>query len=606
MKKLEVLKNSFRHTIDDSVIDYHVHYDITGKIYEIKPLLYELPQSSQLLILGKNVEEKKNKIKHFGNLLTLILPLGIVNQEKFFSKELKNIYESINQYIASNQLSKNKLYEYAEPESLAFYILSSFQNPSSFPDNFNQIWTKTMDVIEKRNGSINIDNLRAIGYYYPQFRFKILTYIIPFIKNSNTRRIAYEGLKTFKDPSCKRYLLDQLKACKDGSALSGICKALLAQDLQDTHHIRKDLIDIYNSDITLNEDALANLIELLCKFPNEQTNAIGIEIIKKNKRHSSGAAARSLLNSGYPAQAIVDIVLPKLKMADPKESEAAFHILSNSDKYGKYLPGCEELLGLFVKALEKGSNLNIVYSMSGIVRNVNDKNAARQIVAHLSHEHPQVLEGILIVISHLVDEEKIKNKKAFYSKHSKKRYIALIDHPKEKVVEHALKVIQKIGKLAKEQTYIGLLLDKINFEHDKMTNLYLMWAINHILPVVKYDKRITESFLPALKNSNSNYRLAALNGLRYAKDKKFKASLAYLKDDPSKDVRRALKDLDEVPEKGDNSHSWVGILEALGVKNPESESKKISDWDSFKQYLDRKVSKGEEYQKRNIDKFRLK
>ena len=88
MKKLEVLKNTLRYTIDGSVIDYDLHYDITGKIYETKALLYDLPQHDQQLILGENIEEKKNKIKHFENLLTLILPLGIVNQNRFLIKIL--------------------------------------------------------------------------------------------------------------------------------------------------------------------------------------------------------------------------------------------------------------------------------------------------------------------------------------------------------------------------------------------------------------------------------------------------------------------------------------------------------------------------------------
>jgi len=76
-EKLNILENIFRYNFEGTVIDYQVKYDVTGKVYDAVPLVYNLPENAQRLILGENPEEKKQEIENFKNLITLILPLLI-------------------------------------------------------------------------------------------------------------------------------------------------------------------------------------------------------------------------------------------------------------------------------------------------------------------------------------------------------------------------------------------------------------------------------------------------------------------------------------------------------------------------------------------------
>ena len=80
----KILENTIQFLAKRSEFDYAIQFDITGKIYEVKPLVYELPLAAQKLILSKAHPflERRNReiISAYADLMQLILPLCIVHQ----------------------------------------------------------------------------------------------------------------------------------------------------------------------------------------------------------------------------------------------------------------------------------------------------------------------------------------------------------------------------------------------------------------------------------------------------------------------------------------------------------------------------------------------
>lgn len=600
---MEVLTDFVRTDFEGISIDFEIMYDITGKVLNSKPLIFDLPLNVQRLMLGKNQEEIRKQIKSFEDIIGLIIPLGIQNQETFFSIELGNIYTRINTILKEANFDLSCLYKYSEENSLEYYIHSSHSKKELYANDFHKIWDITKDLIINRNSNINIDSLRLLGYHYPQFGFKIIPLIIPFIKNSNTKRIAYENLEYYITQESLEYLKKELKTCKDGEALSGICKALSKHTLKD-QDIQRDLINLYKSGIDLSEDSKANLLQALKHFPNRHSIEIGLEILKENNRYSSGYAARILLELGYPAKDIAEIMIPKLMAANPKESEAAFSILCNSDKYKDYMPKCSEILEVYVKTLEVNQNLNIAYSMPSIMKINYDKLTSEEIIKHLSNPNPNVLEGILILINCLMDESRI-NTGPFFSEIAKSRYIELLTHEKHKVVENSLKILQKIGRLERKQNYISLFLNVINFENNSLNNLYAMSAINYMLPVLRFQNEIIPYYKKALESTNYNYRVEALRGFRFSQDSKLKLSLNYLKDDPSEEVRREFNNLNK-PAYGVNGTSLlINILKYIYIKI-KYKGRTPSQGELLMEHLKKEVGKGNRIQNEKINNYKLK
>ncbi|MEM7380348.1 MAG: hypothetical protein AAF361_04025 [Bacteroidota bacterium] len=622
MNKLEKLEGTLRYKMDGIVVDYHLQFDASGAVYESRALLFDLPENTRRLVLGNDPDEKKKKIENFRHLIPLVLPLGIVNQDSFFSEELAAIYKIINNWIAEKQLSKKGLCKLTVPKSLAYYALTSHYFPSQHPDDFNKHWPKIIELIENRDDRMKMDHIRYLGYYYPQFGFKVLTLLIPFIQQANTKRVAYEYLKHYRHKKCLDYLLKELDTCQNGTALGGIFQALSAQVLRDMK-IQDKVIEIYYSDIHLDESSKANIMGVLKHFPFEQSLAVGVDILKGNQRHSSGAAARALLEMGYPAGAIADIMLPKLYEAHPKESEAAFSIFCNSSKYSPFLPDYKELLDIYTRTLSVKQNLNIAYAMPSLMRREFNGHVADKIVAYLSSEDANVLEGILILIMCLINDSNIRFK-PFKSNYFKERCAALLDHSNRKVVENALNVLKRAGLKEADGSYIEIFIDKINFETQNLNNLHAMRAINHILPAVAFNDAIVEKYLEALKISNNrNYRVAAVKGLRYSDDIELKKSLAYLKDDPSEEVRREVAKIMEPVRRG-RPYRAAGsnkiLADAAKAENPsllrrwlrrlyiliKYRGRKPTEMELFLDHLNNEVKKGKQKQKARRKEFELK
>lgn len=203
-----------------------------------------------------------------------------------------------------------------------------------------------------------------------------------------------------------------------------------------------------------------------------------------------------------------------------------------------------------------------------------------------------------------MDESGI-NTSPFYSQKAKNKYYQLIKHEKQKVVENSMRVLQKIGRSEKQQSYINLFLNIIDFEKNSLNNLYAMRAINHMLPALKFDKKIIPYFKEALNSSNYNYRVEALKGFRYYEDNSFKRSLNYLKDDPSEEVRREVINLMKEPERVKKSSLMVNLLRFAYIKI-KYKGRTPTQSELLMEYLQKEVGKGNQEQTEKIRKYKLK
>jgi len=270
-EKLTILENIFRHTVVDIVIDYQISYDITGKVYKVVPLIYQLPESAQRLILGGDKEEKKQEIENFKNLISLILPLGIMNQSNFYVEELAGFYKAINDEIKSQKIIPQKLYEYAEEESFEWYILSAYLNPDIRPDPFSEFGERIKYLVQYRSNPSNLYNLTYFSKYYPSLGYKIITLILPFINNAYCKKHAYECIGEYKNIESKTYLIEALVREKKVGVIGGIFGGLSKHNLKEDLSIQQKIITVFNSGLELDENAKLRLIELLKHFTDSST-----------------------------------------------------------------------------------------------------------------------------------------------------------------------------------------------------------------------------------------------------------------------------------------------------------------------------------------------
>ena len=395
-------------------------------------------------------------------------------------------------------------------------------------------------MVEKRTYPKNPYNFRYLSSYNPYFCFKIITLIIPIIKESSSKRSAYGALRNYKDEQCITYLLNELEHTSDGVAIEGILKGLYNQSLGGNPQIQKKILAVYYSDIKLNESAKVNLMQLLLQFPNEESISVGVDILHKSEKFLAVAATNLLLSFGYPAGRIASVILSKLRSPNIKDVETAIFVMGELNGFVELLPDEDELLQIFVHTVAIKPNLNIYTSMYLILRNKYNKDSSTKIIQYLSDSNPNVIKGVLNLISSLIYKEDIESE-LLTSKSARLKYLEFLDHEDQNFFMISLIILREIGSEEGIKEYIPLLLAKVDFRTNSNNSLHLMGAINQILKKVEYNPIINDKYLKALELSDSRYRALSINGLKYSPDQQLKKSLSYLKDDPSEHVRRAYE-----------------------------------------------------------------
>lgn len=602
-KSLKVLESTLRLKIKESIIDYKISYDITGKVYKTTPLIFQLPEIAQQLVLGKNREEMIVKIYALEGMIQLILPLGIVGQLPFLKEELKEILKKIKKERKKKDIDKKAVFLLAEKESLEYYVLSSFMNPARYPDDFKEMWEKLANILRDRDQKINSSDLEYFSLHYPQFGFKILPLIIPYLTDKSLKSEAYKRLGYFVDDQCKLYLIGALVKYKEDEMYGGILEGLSKQNIHEPH-IQDTLIKFYHSE-KIKDYYHIYLMKALRNIPNEKTFRLGREIVEQFKRQSCAEVSSLLLDIGYPPKQIADLMLPKLESGTPYESGIAFSVLSDSETLLKFLPKTEQVLEIFVKTLEKGPAYNISYSMVKIIKKRNNIFITSNIAKHLENDDPNVLKGVLLLINLLLYEHRIISK-PFTTKFAKSRYLELLKHEDRKVAEGAIDIISKIGAREGKKEYIAHLLDIINESKGRSLNLKAMRAINEILPYTTYDPQITAIYLKMIENKySSNYQKEALIGLRHCPDSKLKESLSYLKDHTSKDVRKAAELLLQPVEKLEQPNLLLRMLRFSYIEIKHN-GKPPSQFDMLDNYFKEASAKRDIEMQKKLERFKLK
>lgn len=604
MQQLEILEGLFRNHVDGITIDYQVRFDVSGKVYGSKALLFDLPETAQQLTLGEESrEEKKEQIEHFRRLIPVILPLGIVNQGTFYRDGLADIYQRINHWVKKNNIPPNRLHQLAESESLEYYILASFETPSSFPEDFREQWPKAMDIIREIDEKASIDKMKYLAWYYPHFGFRILSLIIPLIRKPHTKYLIFETLQYYQADVCRDYLLKSLDNYQENRVLFGIFRALAEQDIS-APAIQKKTVDIYYSGLELGLGTKAQILSVLKHFPSEQVFQIGLDIIAGNSRQSSTDAAKILLDMGYPPQKIVEQLLPKLHLTDAKESEVAFAVFGKLEQLDAFLPKTEELLKIYVETLRKTSVPSVIDSMHAIIKRTFDHSTPVLLLKFFTDRNAKVLEGIADLISRLANYSDV-NFELFMSTPWEQRAIQLLGHEKPNVASVCYEILKRIGRAKGKEEYIKLFNAQIEFEKNKQGSVSAMRAINYVLPAVKFNPIIVDNYLKAVKQANDYYRVDALMGLRYSNDRQLKKSLVYLERDSSESVRKAYALL-EVPPKRIPPVSPIQRLIKKLLPKPLHQKKPTSQTERMMEYLGKEVSKNRDEQQARLQKFKLK
>jgi len=135
-----------------------------------------------------------------------------------------------------------------------------------------------------------------------------------------------------------------------------------------------------------------------------------------------------------------------------------------------------------------------------------------------------------------------------------------------------------------------------------------MKAINEILQNTDYDDRITTKYLQALEiKNNSSYRVATIEGFRHPKDYKLKESLAYLKDDPSKEVREMMEQLYTKPPKTEKYSTRIQMSLFYYLRHlVKNRGKPPTQKDVIKAYFKKESTEQEQIQQKKIKRFKLK
>jgi len=522
--------------IDGKKIDYLLFVDVIGHVHEARAMIYELPEMSRKLIMGTDNGELDRKIQAHCGLFRYIVPLVLAGRLPSYHESLSGLALEINKRLSIQNLKWDELLDCAAENTIAYDAIVALGNHSSDESKMRTLWEDIEFIIENKSEGNLYDKLRNVGYYHQNTVVTFFSHIIPFL-NHNSQRVAFEYFENRKSNEIKKYLINELNEAYSAPYASGIIKGMKSYDSQDVD-VYDAVIGFYEKTENITEDSLANICEILMKFNTAKSIEIGFEILKLNKRYSAGYAARLLYEHLEDKGEVAKIILPLFKKADPKESEAAFSILSNSKMY-KYLPGPNELLEIYVKTMEKGQNLNITYAMPTLAEYTGAIGLKDEIYDYLSHESSAVKEGILILISCCCLKPKVPN---FLTSRFIKKYISLIKDADQDVRRNAMQMLGKGGNAYGSREYIPLLLDVIySRPKDTLTILAAMRNINQILDSFPYDSSINDYYLEALKESNYNYRVAALTGLWFSPDKELKNSLLKYENDPSEDVRQSLK-----------------------------------------------------------------
>ena len=61
-----ILESTIQLQLDEIPIDYHIQFDFTGKVYAFHPLIFDLPEAAQKMILGEDLLQQRGRVVVLG------------------------------------------------------------------------------------------------------------------------------------------------------------------------------------------------------------------------------------------------------------------------------------------------------------------------------------------------------------------------------------------------------------------------------------------------------------------------------------------------------------------------------------------------------------
>lgn len=504
--------------IDGSTFDYLMTVDDSGQVFEALPMVFELPEIAQKLILKDLEHGLERKIRAYSKLLTYLLPLSLAEQLPSYKQQMAPLVEVIKKHLAEKNLHWEKLPLKSIPKSIAKEVLKVFGRKSTASSSLKARWENLVRIVENTEQASGID-LKYLGSHHPATTADFIPAINPFLKS----HVAYEVLEYAKPKTVKRFLLDEFE--------NPVCKRYSNSILYTFSKFPGGHPDIYDAVVryyqksdNLSEYDLEKIMYILYHYSRPETRKIGFEILNLNQRKSALAAARTLIKGGVSEEEITKLMLPHFLEADPIISEAAFGVLGEYSS-ANHLPSAEEVLNIYVEVLSKKNKHSfIVRDSAALAAKTGIFLMTDRLCALLQHELPSVRVGIinLIIFYHRDGYEHFE---AFTAPSLIDPYWNLVYDADPHIMSRAITLIGIIGAKLKDANYIDPLLEKIQYVEDSWVRSCAVEAINTILPHIPYPIQIQSVYLSILEDSTFGFRHFAFEGLIYSPDQTLKKVL---------------------------------------------------------------------------------
>jgi len=511
-------------------IDYLVEIDSNGMVTGAHATVFKLPLKAQYLFIGKDSDEIIRKVKAYQGLFKFIIPLMLADRLPSFKPEFASIIDEIRNHIgAAAEIGNHSFLRFR----------SSIKEVEAFEESINKkLWFEIEKLLTDLEERKSVNHLRQIIKIERGCVIELFPYIIPFFIHNAQRRI-FELIGEARLVQFRQFLIEELKASFCDPYASGIIHAITEIGYGE-EWVYKSLTEYYDQSKKPTHGSLARICTGLKPFHLPRSIEIGFEVLDMENSFSAKFACDLLVHLGNEKE-VAKIVMFLLKKDDLDKMQTAFSMAETLSS--ALLPSAEEMLNIYVKALQIARNTSLITSMVIIAKKTGAIYLYDQIYELLYHTHKNVKYGVIELISRVV---KVENIEIYFSEKFLRRYIEITGEPNNKSNEQIIDLIAWIGNDTLEIRYINVLLRIMEIlKKNQHLKFRIMIQINRMLLQMKYQPQIETLYLEALEQDEERIKLLALDAFRLSPQLFFKRKFHVYKNDPSEKVRVAASKIME-------------------------------------------------------------
>jgi len=550
---LQPFEHAVQVNIDGRILDYLLSVDLSGHVHHVQILIFELPASTQKLILGESDGQLERKIRAYAHLFRYLVPLVLADKLPDYQKQLGSLVDEIKQRLAQRGILWTQLPSDILPSTLAL-DLRKFHTSQNRVDSTTKLIFESIEYIidhlKDESPDKLEDKLNNIPALPNSIAADFFPAIIPFL-DFYTQAKTFRRMADIKSEQVKNYLVDEIKVPSSEPYISSILHALKIYGTEDN--------DIFNAVVGFYERSdkqgifgynLINVLDLLRRYLRPRTKEILLEVLRSN--HPSGAwyAAEALLNIGTHQKEIAQEIMPSFKSGNPDVCKVIFKIFMECISE-EYLPSADETLNVIAITPLKTTDSDTLSIMADLAIKTGIHLRPYHLLELLNHESATFRCGILNLIHHFYEKLQ-RDFKPFKSARMLTCYRNLVKNVETEVAVQAIRLVGKIG----QKKDIDLLLETISEDfQNHLVDEEAMKAINLLIQRMPYPFQIESYYLAALANNHRSLKVVALQGLRYSPQYKFKKALAdKYKNDSFPPVSEAAKNLLNAPYRSISIH----------------------------------------------------